>query len=259
VITSRQHAIVKTVRAVVKGDETRALLDGWHLLHDAAGAGLAVEVVAFSGDPDGRDAALLDTLNPDVEIIRVSPHVMDALSPVRTPSGVVALVRRPSVAMTQVVAPHPALVLVGVDIQDPGNVGAMIRSAEAAGATGVVLTGGSADAWGWKALRAAMGSTFRLPVVAHRDGATACSMLQDHGLQLLAAAPRAGVSMREVQLDVPTAFLLGGEGAGLSNAMLELADTHVSIPMHAPVDSLNVAVTAALLAYEAQRQRSTRS
>jgi RNA methyltransferase, TrmH family len=256
-ITSRHHPFVQQVRRVVKGDERLSVLDGWHLVGEALGAGIAIESVAIAGEPTSSDArAVLSQLDDaGTPVLHVSDAVMQALSPVRTPSGVVALIRQPAVDETCLWRSEPAFVLVGAGIQDPGNVGAMIRAAEAGGATGVVLTGESASPWGWKALRAAMGSTFRQQVLRIPDVAAACRLLRGHGLQVVATVPRTGVSMHEVDFLLPTALLLGGEGAGLSGELLECADVGVSIPMRAPVESLNVAVAAGLLVYEARRQR----
>lgn len=258
-ITSRQHAFVQKVRKVARGDGQLSLLDGWHLVGEAVDAGLEIESVALSIDPHDADAQAYAArlTNGGTPVWRVSASVMEALSPVRTPSGVVALARQRVVDEAHLVRPAPALVLVCVDMQDPGNVGATIRAAEAGGATGVVLTGESADPWGWKALRAAMGSTFRVPVVRNADIVDACTRLRARGLRIVATVPRSGVPMNDVDLRSPTALLLGGEGHGLSAELLTRADAGVSVPMQAPVESLNVAVAAALLVYEARRQRTS--
>lgn len=258
-ITSRQHAFVQKARKIARGDDQLSLLDGWHLVGDAIEAGIAIEALALTDEvAEPRARACLERLVRDgAQVLRVSASVMEALSPVRTPSGVVALARQPSIDERQLTTPAPALVLVGVGMQDPGNVGATIRAAEAGGATGVWLIGESADPWSWKALRAAMGSTFRLPVLRTRDIGDACARLRSHGLRLVATVPRSGLPMHEVDLRLPTALLLGGEGAGLSADLLAAAEMGLSIPMRTPVESLNVAVAAALLVYEARRQRQS--
>ena len=151
--------------------------------------------------------------------------------------------------------PAPALVLAAAGLQDPGNAGAIIRSAAAAGATGVVLDELSADPWGWKTLRAAMGSTFRLPIVTAGDALSACDRICRAGTRLIAATPRDGVSLYETDLQGPVAIVIGGEGAGISAALLERADERLTIPMAEGVESLNAAVAAALVVYEAARQR----
>jgi TrmH family RNA methyltransferase len=258
-ITSRHHPLVKAFKTAARGQGPLALVDGWHLLHDAIDAGMAVETVAIAGQPpSAEDAALLTRLSraAPAMVVSVSSAVMDAISPVRTPAGVAALIRRRDVDRAQLFVPAPSLIVVAVDLQDPGNLGAMIRSAEAGGATGVIVAGASADPWSWKALRAAMGSTFRLPVDTRADTLAACDALSGHGLTLLAAVPRHGAAMDTTDLRAPIAFLLGGEGSGLDAALVSRADARISIPMKVPVESLNVAVAAGVLVYEARRQRS---
>ena len=233
------------------------LLDGWHLLHEATDAAIEIVTVAVTGAPPSSpaDAALLDALARQCDVFTVTTAVMDAMSPVRTPAGVVAIAKQRVVTFGEVLRPQPSLVVVAIDIQDPGNVGAMIRSAEAGGATGVLLAGASADPWGWKALRAAMGSTFRLPVLRMSDTPLLVDELRRAGVSLVATVPHGGTPMHHVDLRRASALILGGEGAGLEDGVLERADEKLSIPMRPPVESLNVAVAAALLVYEARRQR----
>jgi TrmH family RNA methyltransferase len=255
-ITSRQHAIVKTFRAIARGSQKQLLLDGWHLLAEAVHAGVSIETIAASGDPAPADRALLERARRrGAEVIAVSPTVLDALSPVRTPSGVVAVARRPDVSLRALQSPPPALVLAIAGVQDPGNVGAAIRAAAGGGATGVACDGTSADPFGWKALRASMGSAFHLPVLRLEDLHEAVARWRASGLSILASTPRGGQPISEVDWRRPIAILMGGEGAGLPASLSESADARVSIPMRAPVESLNVAVSAALMIFEAQRQR----
>jgi TrmH family RNA methyltransferase len=256
VITSRQHSVVKAFRTAARGDAAMALVDGWHLLAEAERADLAIETVAVAGEPpDGTTANLLRALGRRARVISVSGDVMKAISPVRTPSGVAALVgKRPS-TLGALLSHDPALVLVAVDVQDPGNAGAIVRAAEAGGSDGVVFCGEAADPWGWKALRASMGSTFRLAVAREADAAAVCRTLRGAGLALVATVPRGGAPMQEADLRRRMALLVGGEGEGLAPALIDAADLRVSIPMAAGVESLNVAVAAALLVYESRRQR----
>ena len=257
-ISSRQNALVKTFREVARGDPSRGLLDGWRLIREAMAAGIDIDTVAVAQKIEREsDAMLLAELEmrSGARVVTVTPNVMDAISPVHSPSGAVAIVRRREARFDDLVKPAPALVIVAVDIQDPGNAGAIVRAAEAGGATGVVFAGDSADPWGWKALRAAMGSTFRLPASRHRDLMTACRQLRGHRVSLVASVPSGGASMDVVDLRGPTAVLVGGEGGGLSAAVIALADSSISVPMRPPVESLNVAVASAVLVYEARRQR----
>jgi TrmH family RNA methyltransferase len=256
VITSRQHPIVKEFRELARGDQDLMLLDGWHLLGEAARAQIAVEKIAICGPPSSTEQGLVDRLRRHgAQIVEVSGAVLNALSPVNAPTGVVASARRPAVAHTAILAPAPALVLAATGLQDPGNAGAIVRSAAAAGATGVVLDDASADPWGWKALRASMGGAFRVPVVRSRALASLIKDWRAAGLRIAATVPRDGTSMHDVDFTPPTALLLGGEGAGLPDSLIAAADTCVSIPMRGGIESLNAAVAAAVLLYEAQRQR----
>jgi TrmH family RNA methyltransferase len=141
-------------------------------------------------------------------------------------------------------------------VQDPGNTGAVIRSAAAAGATGVVVDDATADPWGWKALRASTGSVFQLPVVRTRSLAATIGEWQSAGVTVLAAVPRDGTSMYDTDLSRPIAILMGGEGPGLPVDIIHAAGARVTIPMDGGVESLNVAVAAALILYEARRQRT---
>ena len=255
-ITSRQHAIVRAFKSAAQGDDGMMLLDGWHLLQDAADANIEIVTVAVTGAPPTPvEAALLEQVARQCDVFTVTTAVMDAMSPVRTPVGVVAIARRPTVTLPDLLRPEPALVVVAIDVQDPGNVGAMIRSAEAGGATGVLLAGASADPWGWKALRAAMGSTFRLPVQRVSATSRILGDLKKAGIALVATVPRGGAPPHRVDLRHATGLILGGEGPGLRKDVLGIADEQLSIPMRPPVESLNVAVAAALLVYEARRQR----
>jgi TrmH family RNA methyltransferase len=255
-ITSRQHTIVKTFRAVARDSSSQLLLDGWHLLAEAVRTGVTVESIAVSGEPAPSNARLLErATRGGIEVVTVSPKVLDAISPVRSPSGVVALARRPQISMPALLSPPPALVLAIAGVQDPGNVGSAIRAAAGGGATGVACDGLSADPFGWKALRASMGSVFHLPVTRIANMSAAVDEWRAGGLTIVATTPRAGQSIYEMDWRQPIAILMGGEGAGLPAALAEAADVQVTIPMRAPVESLNVAVAAALMIFEARRQR----
>ena len=221
---------------------------------------MSLTTIAITAPPtDAADARLLHELAGQCEVFTVSASVMDAISPVRTPTGVVALTVPRASTLLHLLTPLPALVVLAVDVQDPGNSGAIVRSAEAGGATGVLFAGASADPWSWKALRAAMGSTFRLPVMRESSVQRACAQLRDAGLTLLATVPGDGRPIDEAELTESVAVILGSEGAGLSASLVASADDRVAIPMKPPVNSLNVAVAAGILVYEARRQRKMRS
>jgi TrmH family RNA methyltransferase len=257
VITSRRHPIVKEFRELARGDGSSLLLDGWHLLGEAVAARIDVDTVAVRGPSTDSEQRVIDRLRRSgAHIVEVSDTVLNALSPVNSPTGVVARARRPSIHAAAVLKPPPALVLAAAGVQDPGNAGAIVRSAAAAGATGVVFDESSADPWGWKALRASMGSVFHVPVLRARSVTAMIAEWKGAGLCIVATVPRGGTPMYDVNFLEACAVLLGAEGAGLPAELTDHADTLVTIPMRDGIESLNAAVAAALLLYEARRQRS---
>jgi TrmH family RNA methyltransferase len=258
-ITSRQNPLVARFRTAARGDVGGVLLlDGAHLVADAIAAAVTFQLVAVTPASVEEPAIrpLVNALHAGgVEVITVSASVMDAVSPVRTPTGIVALTERPVADGDSLYAGPAALVVAAVDVQDPGNLGAIVRVAEAAGATGFVAAGGSANPFGWKALRGSMGSALRLPIASETTAAEAVADARQRGCRIVAAVPRGGRSLFDIDLAGSTLILVGGEGQGLAPALADEADERVTIPMRAPVESLNAAVTAALIVYEAARQR----
>jgi TrmH family RNA methyltransferase len=259
-IASRHNPLVARYRAVAHGDvDGLLLLDGAHLVSDAVAAGLAIEHAAVDVNAIEHDeiARLIGVLRSKrVEVATATSPVMDALSPVRSSSAIVALARQPSRTDDDLYKGPAPLVVVACDVQDPGNLGAIVRVAEAGGASGVLVAGGSADPFGWKALRGSMGSALRLPVRRVENATAAVTAARQHRCRIVATSPRDGRPLVDVDLRQPTAVLIGGEGPGLPQAVIEAADERITIPMQAPVESLNAAVTAALVVYEARRQRS---
>lgn len=258
-ITSRTNPLVARFREAARGrgPDGTILLDGAHLVEEAIAAGLPLEVIAVSEAAlDDRARAIEPALSrTDAEIVRVPATVLAAMSPVRQPSGIVALAAARPATLDQALDSPLPLILALDGVQDAGNVGAIVRAADACGATGLVTTPGTADPFGWKALRGAMGSTFRLPIAAGHAAAEIVDRLRARSIAAVAAVPRTGTPLPACNLRQPVAILLGGEGGGLSDALMAGAVERISIPMRAPVESLNVAVSAALILYEASKQR----
>jgi RNA methyltransferase, TrmH family len=261
-ITSRQNPIVRTFRALADDPDPtgeRVLLDGSHLVGEAQAAGAVFEllVVAASqlgtGSEEEQLARRLETAGIDVVV--ADDKVFAALSPVKTPSGIAAIVRRKVTAPSIICGRPQAFVVAAVDVQDPGNVGALIRVAEAGGATGAFVCGSSASPFSWKALRGSMGSALRLPTVAGMTADAVMNCTAEAGVRMIAAVPRDGQRPEDIAWRGTVALFLGGEGPGLTDEVIARCDARVSIPMVTAVESLNVAVAAAVLIYAARRQR----
>jgi TrmH family RNA methyltransferase len=261
-ITSRQNSVVARFRTLADtADPTgaRILLDGVHLVREAQESGSTFEIVAVSSSrvaSNSEELHVAEALSKaGVEVVQAPDTVFDAMSPVRTPSGIVAIVTRRAASASEVCAGPDALVLVAIDVQDPGNVGALARTAEAGGMTGMFVTGASANPFSWKAIRGSMGSVLRLPVVGSMPTASVMTCLRSGGIRTVAAVPRGGADPDAVDWTGKVALVLGGEGAGLPDEITRGCDGLVSIPMAARVESLNVAAAGAILVYAARRQR----
>jgi len=252
VVSNRQHPIVKRCRALALAREAPAvLLDGEHLVADALAAGVTLEAVLTDERPR-EVTSIADARGvPRYEGTRA---VLAAASPVRTTSGIVAIARWTPAPLDILLGSASPLIVALVDVQDPGNVGSVIRTSEALGASGVMALGETADPGGWKALRGAMGSTFRLPV-ARGTVSEALAGARARGCRVAATVATGGDGIDLAALGGPLLLMLGNEGAGLDRDVIDAADVRLSIPMAATVNSLNVSVTAALCLWEARRQR----
>jgi TrmH family RNA methyltransferase len=249
-ITSRENPLFQALRALAERPRERresgkTLLDGEHLLQEALASGLCPERLIFQ---EGYAQAVdWQARLPDVPVSVMSHGLFKALSPVATPVGLLAILPIPT--PTEAVGSDAILL---EDIQDPGNLGALLRTAAAANVGQVYLSTGCAEAWSPKALRGGQGAQFRLQIHEQADLAKVADHYQG---QVLAAALRAPATLYGMDLSSPTAFLFGNEGAGLSAALLEKARPF-SIPMPGGVESLNVAAAAAICLFEQVRQRA---
>lgn len=265
-LTRRQDPVVTRLRDIAQrqdADSSAVLLDGAHVVLEALRADVPMEVIVATAaqmDIPTADQRQLWSLAraSGALIYEATSQVMDAASPVRTPSGLVAIARWTPSPIPALWTPPPALVVGLVDVQDPGNAGAVIRCADGLDATGVAMLGASADPAGWKALRGAMGSTFRLPVARGTVDAV-MDAARGAGATIMAAVSASttgAVEVRNADLTGPVLILLGNEGAGLPDRVCAAADIRVYVAMRPGLDSFNVSVTAGLLLYEARRQRS---
>lgn len=257
-LTSLQNPLVKEIRKLHQGKHRRQqgqfLLEGTHLIQEALAVSYPLSLVCHTPAWQDRYPALAAALAQSAQRIEVvSAEVVQSLATTVHPDGVVAVAPQRA---TPASAPVPTGIgLVIETLQDPGNLGTIIRTATAAQADGLWISADGVAPDHPKVLRASAGQWFRLPMVVERDLGATLTTWRSQGVQLVATLPTATQDYWAVDFTRPTVIVLGNEGAGLSEALQRQATTTVNIPMHPAVESLNVAIAAALLLYEAQRQR----
>lgn len=249
-IDSPTNPLIKLVARLVRPQrrESRIVLEGRKLVDTALECGVAVETILVSSTFDEVATASLAQRGPELVVVRDS--VFQRVSSLERSDGVLAVAPRPLHDFARLEARGQVVVTMGV--HDPGNLGAVSRVAEAAGALALVCTRGTVDPFGTKALRGSMGSLLRLPVYEVEDD----RVLKERGFRTAALEPRGGTDFRRAELAPPLALLVGGESQGLSRETVARADLRVTIPMKGQVESLNVATAAALVLFEATRRDS---
>ena len=258
-IEGRHNALVKDLRkAFAHGDLTddgHCAIEGMRILEEAIRSGLKFRAVFFNSSALAKAERLLPQLAAYVETLLLPDKLFATAVPSDSPQGVAALVRCPVFTADQVLAKStagPVVAIVGV--QDPGNLGTILRSAEAFGAAGVVLGEGTVSPFNSKVVRASAGSVFRLPI-AKVKVEEVLPQMRSQGLRLVATSSHRGTLVHEVQLTGPLAIFIGSEGAGLPRDLLAGMDETLAIPHSEHVESLNAGVAASILLYEAARQR----
>ena len=255
-IASDRNPLLKEIRrAVSRGSLTAggfAVAESFHLLEEALASDCEIGAVIAAESVKGTVAAHVRGLKR-TRVVAVRDAVFASLASTETTQGVIALVRPPVWTIDQLLR-GKALVVVLDGVQDPGNAGAIVRAAEAFGATGAAFLKGAVSPYNPKSLRAAAGSVFRLPIVAAADENLLLAALDQRGVALYAASPRAARPLASIDLSGRAAIVIGSEGRGVSAKIAEHA-TGVQIPTSG-VESLNAAVAAGVLLYEARRQRT---
>lgn len=261
IVQSRQNARVKELRCAFANavPTSRGLLaiEGEHLLNEAIASRLEVVTVFIQ---TGREA-LLDRIRvPEgTETIALAPDIFASAVHTDSPQGIAALIRPPAFTLEQVLSGPQPLLLIAAGLQDPGNLGTLIRSAEAFSATGYVTLSGTVSLENQKTLRASAGSIFRLPGVALSNSSASEQELFDglsqRKIKTVASVVSGGEKLTDFHLTQPCALIVGNEGNGIPPEILRRADARVTIPAPGPVESLNAAIAGSILFYEAVRQR----
>jgi TrmH family RNA methyltransferase len=256
VLTSIQNSLVKQIRKLHSTKERHkqqlCLLEGTHLLQEACDVSYPLVTVCCTPEwqmshPELWEAACRHSQRVEI----VSQEILAAIATTVQPDGVIATAQR---GINQTPPPVTGLLLALETIQDPGNLGTIIRTVAATGATGLWLSSDSVDVDSPKVLRASAGQWFRVNTAVTGDLKQIVAQSQQGGMQVVATLPTADLTYWDVDWRKPSIILLGNEGAGLSPDLAAMADQQVKIPLSPGVESLNVAIAAALMLYEAQRQ-----
>ena len=260
-ITSRDNSLLRRARAVRDGKiDDAVFVEGLKLCEEALNSGLQIESLIYSDQLARKDKAshLIDRLErAAAKRASVSEKLLASVSYTKTPQGIVVLAARPARDEETFAAKQPKspLLIMLHEINNPVNVGAIIRTAEAAGATGIIATAKTADPFSPKALRGAMGSAFRLPIWSGAEYAEAVAWCKSQRINSVIADISGHVTYTAVNWTKPNALIVGRESTGLTSEEIAAADEVVRIPMRGSAESLNVAVAAGVILYHAAAQR----
>lgn len=263
-ITSRDNSLLRHARAVRDGKVNDSVfVEGLRLCEEALNSRLEIEAAIYSEQiaRKERAARLIEQFGQRCEKVEaVSEKLLESISYTKTPQGIVVIAARPAndEASFKLKQPASPFLVILHGINNPVNVGAILRTAEAAGVTGVIVTANTSDPFSPKALRGAMGSAFRLPIWKGANFEDLIAWCATSGVSTFSAAASGLKPYTEVDWSGPCALIVGPESSGLSAAEIAAADDAVSIPMQGSVESLNVAVATGILLYEATRQRGTK-
>jgi RNA methyltransferase, TrmH family len=260
-ITSRDNSLLRQARAVRDAKTTDLIfVEGLRLCEEALHSSLPIEAVIFSNEIARKDKAasvIAELTKVANRAGEVSEKLLESISYTKTPQGIVVLAQRPDSSSSLLIGNNERtpLLVVMHEINNPVNVGAIIRTAEGAGATGAIATSNTSDPFSPKSLRGAMGSVFRLPIWHGPTFSEVIDWCRIHEVATVGADATTDMPFTELDWTKPRAVILGPESEGLTDDELSAADYAVRIPMRGSVESLNVAVAAGVLLYEAARQR----
>lgn len=264
-IEGRHNAMVKRLRLAFtraeRTDDGDCAIEGSRIIEEAIRSGLRFSAVFFRESAQDRAERLLPQIGAHVETLVLPDKLFDSAIPSESPQGVAALVRLKEFSLDDVLERlqiGPVVVLAG--LQDPGNLGTILRSAEAFGSAGVMLGEGTVSPFNAKAVRASAGSIFRLPIVVAKSAGGSIEdvlpRLRARNVRLTATSSHKGVPVNDANLAAPVALFIGNEGSGLPRNLMAKMDEAVMIPLMPQVESLNAGVAASILLYEAARQRA---
>jgi RNA methyltransferase, TrmH family len=258
-IEGRHNSLLKELRfAFHRGELTSSgecAVDGFRVIEEAIRCGMKLRALFISESGRERAARLLPQIGAHVEAVLIPDKLFASVAPSETPQGIAALIRVKARTQDEILEssePGPLLVIAG--LQDPGNLGTILRSAEAFGAKGTLLGEGTVGAYNSKVVRASAGSIFRVPF-ARVELKTTISDLRARSIRLLATSSHKGTPLPEVDLSGEAAIFIGNEGAGIDKKLLSEMDELIMIPHSSRVESLNAGIAASIVLYESARER----
>ena len=264
-ITSTSNQQMKNVSALLKKSKERRnsktfVVEGPRMVVEAPVEDLKAVYVSESFEMNADNKTVLAELKEKCEKANaiyevVADNVFKSVSDTQTPQGIMAVVEMPSYDLSELLSGNNTHLLLLESIQDPGNLGTMVRTGEGAGVTGVIMNKTTVDLFNPKTIRSTMGSIYRVPFYVTEDLSQTMKELQNQGISLYAAHLKGEHAYDEEDYTKACGFLIGNEGNGLSDEVANLADTYIKIPMEGQVESLNAAISATLLMYETNRQR----
>ena len=265
-IEGRHNPLIKQLRQAFSRSELTdsgdCAIEGFRIVEEAIRSGLRISAAFFRESAQDRAERLLPQIGAQVETLLLPDKLFDSLVPSESPQGVAALVRLKTFSLDDLIErSHVGPIIALASLQDPGNLGTILRSAEAFGSAGLILGEGTVSIYNSKVVRGSAGSVFRLPVIhAHEKSASeklkdVSEKLRADGVRLMATSSHKGNPLDQADLKRPVAIFFGNEGAGLPRDVVAQMDEVVAIPHSAQVESLNAGVAASIVLYEAARQK----
>ena len=257
-VSSRRNSLVKELRAAFHSgaptDDLHCALDGSKIVEEAIRSGWRLKAVFFAESARERAGKLLPQLSSHTEILLLPDEVFRSAVLTESPQGIAALAKIREHTLADLLRPENPLIVVAAGLQDPGNLGTIVRSAEAFGASGLTAVEGTVNPFTPKVIRGSAGSVFRLPLLK-ASSSDVLRALRGRGVRLLATSSHKSTPLQETDLSGPLAIIIGNEGAGVSRDLLAQADQNIGIPHSPKVESLNAGIAASVVLYECSRQR----
>jgi len=261
IISSKQNSLVKYIRSLrdkrTREKEGHFVVEGLNFVNEALSSGIIPEklIISESAGDNLKAADIIKQVSNRASIVRVSDSVMEYMSETETPQGVMSLLKIPEVSLTSLPVLTKSVFIIMDGIQDPGNVGTVIRTADAFGMTGVMMSKGCADLYNSKTLRSTMGSLFHLPVLRDVAATELVDFLQSRSIcTAVTCLEEEVLPIEDLNLVFPLALVFGSEARGVSTELRQAGDYLMKVPMVGAAESLNVGVAAGIVIYEASRR-----